>query len=257
MAATQRIFSPSRLKDYWLEYVITGVFGALPTPLGSYIRNVSYQAIFEKMGRRVYIEPRTRLIGTKHIQIHDDVKIREGTLIQSGGNPIILKEGVSVGRFGTIRSFRNFEGEIEIGERTILGYYSYFAGPGSIKVGEDCMFACHTSVHANHHNFGALDVPIQKQGRTCQGITIEDNCWIGAGVRILDGVTIGRGTVIGAGAVVNQDLPPYSVAVGVPAKVVRCYGNLEQRNSGYNLLYSTDGDYADYESQDTELADIT
>lgn len=51
-------------------------------------------------------------------------------------------------------------------------------------------------------------------------ITIEDDCWLGANVTVLPGVTIGKGCTIGAGAVVNKDVPPYSVAVGVPAKVV-------------------------------------
>jgi len=50
---------------------------------------------------------------------------------------------------------------------------------------------------------------------------LQDNVWLGLHVQVLDGVTIGYGTVVGAGAVVTKDLPPNSVAVGVPAKVVR------------------------------------
>jgi acetyltransferase-like isoleucine patch superfamily enzyme len=50
---------------------------------------------------------------------------------------------------------------------------------------------------------------------------IEDDCWLGDGVKVLDGVTIGRGSVIGAGAVVTKDIPPFSVAVGVPARVIK------------------------------------
>lgn len=53
-----------------------------------------------------------------------------------------------------------------------------------------------------------------------KGIVIEDDCWLGTGVKILDGVTIGKGSVIGAGAVVTKNIPSYSVAVGVPAKVI-------------------------------------
>ncbi|MCX7595635.1 MAG: acyltransferase, partial [Fischerella sp.] len=60
-----------------------------------------------------------------------------------------------------------------------------------------------------------------EQGVTCKGIIIEDDCWLGHGVTVLDGVTIGKGSVIGAGAVVTKDIPPYSVAVGIPAKVVK------------------------------------
>jgi acetyltransferase-like isoleucine patch superfamily enzyme len=49
---------------------------------------------------------------------------------------------------------------------------------------------------------------------------IEDDCWLGTGVKVLDGVTIGQGSVVGAGAVVTKDIPPYSVAVGIPSKVI-------------------------------------
>jgi acetyltransferase-like isoleucine patch superfamily enzyme len=59
------------------------------------------------------------------------------------------------------------------------------------------------------------------QGITAQGIVIEDNCWIGAGAIVLDGVTIGRGACVGAGSVVTKSVPPHSLAVGSPARVIR------------------------------------
>jgi acetyltransferase-like isoleucine patch superfamily enzyme len=65
------------------------------------------------------------------------------------------------------------------------------------------------------------EVPIVDQGITAQGIVIEDDVWLAAGAIVLDGAHVGRGSVVGAGAVVTGDLPPYSVAVGSPAKVIR------------------------------------
>jgi acetyltransferase-like isoleucine patch superfamily enzyme len=65
------------------------------------------------------------------------------------------------------------------------------------------------------------DKYIKDQGITAEGITIEDDVWLASNVVVVDGVTIGKGSVVGAGAVVNKSLPPYSVAVGVPAKVVK------------------------------------
>jgi acetyltransferase-like isoleucine patch superfamily enzyme len=58
-------------------------------------------------------------------------------------------------------------------------------------------------------------------GVTKKGIQIDDNVWIGAGVRILDGVRIGKNTIIGAGSVVNRSLPANATAVGVPAKAIK------------------------------------
>jgi galactoside O-acetyltransferase len=74
---------------------------------------------------------------------------------------------------------------------------------------------------AVNHVYRDLDRPIREQGITARGIVIEDDVWLGAGAVVLDGVTIGRGSVIGAGAVVASDIPPYSLAVGAPAKPVK------------------------------------
>jgi acetyltransferase-like isoleucine patch superfamily enzyme len=72
-----------------------------------------------------------------------------------------------------------------------------------------------------NHNIDDPDRPIRTQGLSCRGIVIEDDVWIGARVVVLDGVTIRRGAVIGAGAVVTQDVPAGAISMGVPAKVKR------------------------------------
>jgi acetyltransferase-like isoleucine patch superfamily enzyme len=66
-----------------------------------------------------------------------------------------------------------------------------------------------------------LDVPISEQGFRGGPIEIGEDCWIGRGVIVTGNVKVGRGSVIGANAVVTRDIPEYSVAVGVPAKVIK------------------------------------
>jgi acetyltransferase-like isoleucine patch superfamily enzyme len=77
------------------------------------------------------------------------------------------------------------------------------------------------SFHAENHVYTDPDTPIRLQGVTRRGIVVEDDCWIGAGSMILDGVRISRGCVVAAGAVVTRDVPPYSVVAGVPARVIK------------------------------------
>jgi acetyltransferase-like isoleucine patch superfamily enzyme len=101
---------------------------------------------------------------------------------------------------------------IEIGDGSYLGPYVCMAGPGNIKIGKNCLIALQSGLYANNH---------RAYGLSREGIEIEDNCWLGTGVKILDGVKIGHGSVIGAGSVVTKDIPPSSIAVGIPAKVIK------------------------------------
>ena len=88
-------------------------------------------------------------------------------------------------------------------------------------IGDDTILGPQCIVVAERHRFNSPGVSIRNQGVDRRGNTIGGDCWLGAGVRVLDGVSVGAGCVVGAGAVVTKDLPEYSVAVGVPARVIR------------------------------------
>lgn len=85
-----------------------------------------------------------------------------------------------------------------------------------IRIGDHVAMAPYVRLYAAGHDYRHLSLP-----DTAGDITIEDHCWIGAGSVILQGVRIGEGAVIGAGSVVTRDIPPYSVAAGVPARVFK------------------------------------
>lgn len=193
---------------------------AKSTPIGKLLRNVIYRLFFGKVGKSVYIQPNVRFIGTNTIEIGDYVRIYSGSYISNKGNRICFSHNVSIDHGVDIRADDQSGGDITIGEHTYIGPYVCMAGPGFIKIGQDCMIASHSSLYANNHIFADPNQPFRAQGVTTKGIVIEDDCWLGTGVRVLDGVTIGKGSVIGAGAVVTRDIEPYSIAVGVPAKVI-------------------------------------
>lgn len=112
-------------------------------------------------------------------------------------------------------------GNITIGDNFSLETSSTIYGGGGLTIGNNVMIASHVVVVPSNHNFSRTDIPMNLQGATMKGIIIKDDVWIGCGCMILDGVTIGEGCIIGAGAVVNKSIPDYSIAVGVPAKVIK------------------------------------
>jgi maltose O-acetyltransferase len=92
---------------------------------------------------------------------------------------------------------------------------------GGLYIGRDSRIGPKTIIHTANHRFESLSVPIWEQGWVKKPVVIGNDVWIAAGCIILPGVRIGKGAVIAAGAIVTHDVPPYSVAGGVPARVIK------------------------------------
>ncbi|MBW4486462.1 MAG: acyltransferase [Trichocoleus desertorum ATA4-8-CV12] len=203
------------------EAFITALVGWVPLSPGFSLRQKLYHSIFAKLGSLVFIRPGAEFVGADCIEVGNRVSIQRGVRVDSKGqnNRISLADWVHLDRGVDIRTTGD-NCQIEIGEHTVVNPYTCIHGPGSITIGKDCLIASHVGIYANNHIFADPNCKIREQGLTCQGIAIGDDCWLGAGVKVIDGVTIGQGSVIGAGAVVTKDIPPYSIALGVPAKVI-------------------------------------
>jgi acetyltransferase-like isoleucine patch superfamily enzyme len=114
------------------------------------------------------------------------------------------------------------DARVRIGEGSFLNIGVMVAAVELVEIGDHCMFANGCFVTDGDHRFDDPDKPVPWQGFTTKGPTrIGDNVWCGANVVVTSGVTIGERCVIGANSVVNRDVPPLSVAAGVPAKVLR------------------------------------
>ena len=108
-----------------------------------------------------------------------------------------------------------------------------------VEIGDHCMFANGCFVTDGNHRFDDPDQPVTWQGFTTKGPTrIGDNVWCGANVVVTSGVTIGERCVIGANSVVTHDLPPFSIAAGIPARVLR--GPIEYRGRADAATVSSD-----------------
>ena len=136
----------------------------------------------------------------------------------SSNRGIVIGDGVFLGR-GTILSCK--DGDITLGDHVNIGFHSEIFSGSQVTVGRYGLFAAYTYLVGGGHEFERADVPVITQERVSRGITLGENVWLGAGAKVMDGVTIGDRVVVGAGAVVTEDLPADTVAVGVPARVVR------------------------------------
>ena len=114
------------------------------------------------------------------------------------------------------------EARIRIGTGSFLNVGVMVAAMDLVEIGAHCMLANGCFVSDANHRFDDPELPVPWQGFTSRGPTrIGDNCWLGAHVVVTSGVTIGERCVIGANSVVTADIPPHSIAVGSPARVIK------------------------------------
>ena len=114
------------------------------------------------------------------------------------------------------------DAKVRIGEGTFLNIAVMVAALLRVEIVSHCMLANGCFVTDSTHRFDDPDTPVPWQGFTSKGPTrIGDNVWLGANAVVTSGVTIGERCVIGANSVVTQDVPPFSIAAGAPAKVLR------------------------------------
>jgi acetyltransferase-like isoleucine patch superfamily enzyme len=113
-------------------------------------------------------------------------------------------------------------GRISIGGGTLVNLNVMIAAVDAVTIGDHCMLANGCLVTDGNHRFDDPGRPVPWQGFTSKGpVVIGDNTWLGANVVVTSGVTIGRRSVVGANSVVLDDVPPYSIAAGAPAEVLR------------------------------------
>jgi acetyltransferase-like isoleucine patch superfamily enzyme len=110
---------------------------------------------------------------------------------------------------------------VSIGDRCLIGKGSGIVGHFSITIGNDVWTGHHVYITDQNHGYEDVSVPISRQSQPERAVIIGDGSWLGHGSIVLPGVTIGEHVVIGANSVVTKNIPPFSVAVGSPARVIR------------------------------------
>ena len=150
-------------------------------------------------GKNVYIGKHCALKGKSNIVLDDGVTVRPYAQIWSGGGTVRIGRGSEIGE----RCRISIANSLEIGEKVLLSPNVYIT---------DC-----------DHEYRNIDVPVIEQGivQKGQAVSIGDGSYIGINTVIVGNVKIGKHCVIGANSVVTKDVPDYSVAVGIPARVIK------------------------------------
>ena len=235
-----RLYVSRQASGFWrylLEQVLYLLIGWVPTPVGIALRGVFYRLIL-KMDGWAAIENKVRLRYADHIRLGHGAYLDQNTYLHACPKGIDIGAGTII-MHGAVLHVYNFRdlphAGIHIGQNSLVGEYSVIRGQGGVFIGDRVYTSPFSQVIAVNHVFDDPGKPFVDQGITAEGITIEDDVWIGSGAIITDGVRIGKGAVIAAGSVVTKDVQPHTVVGGVPAKVIREITANQPQNSGREI----------------------
>lgn len=204
------------------------LFSRLPGALGVFLRSKFYPMLFARVGCGIVFGVNVTIRHPKKIYLGNNVIIDDNVLLDAKGSEnkgITLKDDVFIGR-NTILSCKG--GEIILEERANVGFNCEIFSSNRVVIGKDNLIAAYTYVvGGGNYKLERRDIPINQQpdfeGKG--GIITGEDVWLGAHVILLDGTKIGKGSVIAAGAVVSGEIPPFSIAGGVPAKILKSRSN--------------------------------
>lgn len=202
--------------------LLTMLIAPLPGGLGFVLRQKLYKSFFGRFGRSVIIGRNVTIRHPQRINIGDHVTIDDNSLIDGRGatdNGLTLADSVMVNRNCMVLAK---SGDISIGARTTIGANSVVVSMSGVEIGDSVMFAGGCYLSAGAYRVDGAPGPIMDQSAFSDGpIYIGRGSWLGTGVIVLDGASVGENSVVGAGAVVVKSLPANCIALGSPAKVYR------------------------------------
>lgn len=206
----------SDVLEYYLDIVIKKLRGRIPL-------------IGIKKGSKFYRGKHVKLTYRKYIHFGNNTNLNDFVEIQglskigiNFGNNVNIGKGTIIRGTGSINKIGK---GFKCGNNFGCGDYCFFGCTGGIEIGNDCIMGQSVRMHSQNHKFENSQALIRAQGTEDRGIKIGNNCWIGSGVVILDGVHIGNGVVIGANTLVSKNIEDNQVVVGNPMRVIKVRDN--------------------------------
>ncbi|MFL0194651.1 acyltransferase [Clostridium sp. WILCCON 0269] len=200
------------------------------------LRGIHHKILFKKAPGAIFVGKNVNIYSHKNMECGRGITIEDGCFINAlCKNGVHIGKNFSLGRNSIIECtgvIRELGDGLFIGDDVGIAANAFISMRGKVEIGRNTIFGPGVKLFAENHNFADLEIPIFLQGATRKGIKIGEDCWIGANAVILDGVHIGNKVIVAAGAVVNKDIPDYSIVGGIPAKVVKMrYAEIEKIGS--------------------------
>jgi acetyltransferase-like isoleucine patch superfamily enzyme len=151
-------------------------------------------------------------------RVGPDCVFEAGVLVFHPEN-VELGENVYVGHQTILKGY--YTNRMSIGDQTWIGQQCFLHSAGGLTIGARVGIGPGTRILTSYHGEAGRNVPILASPIELAEVIVEDDADLGVSCVILPGVRVGRGAQVGAGAVVAEDVPPYAVVAGVPARVLR------------------------------------
>lgn len=163
----------------------------------------SVKGSFLKWGKGSYIEPFAKIFGHGSIKVGEKVHICAQVWLNA-------------------KKLAGSKPSLQIGDNTYIGRFSQINAWQDVIIEDHVLIADRVFITDSDHNFEDINTPVILQGDRFKGaVRLKQGCWLGIGVVIMPGVTVGRNAVVGANSVVTKDVPDYTVVGGIPARVIK------------------------------------
>lgn len=219
----ERVTGQRSLKKFISQGLLLTLLSNFPSIWGVVLRRLAYKKVLGGMGENCFIEKNVRFRVPGSISLGDRVFIDENACLDPTypSSQIRLGNDTRIGRNSVLKAS---VGKIILHDGATIARFVHLGGGGEIEIGKNSMLGDKVELISGQHVYDDPTIPIKFQGSRFAKIVIGEDVWLGAQVTVLPGVKIGDGSVVGAGSVVTKDIPRYSVAVGVPARVLRKRG---------------------------------
>ena len=227
----EKIITKVKHEEYKLDYKFTTdeLMRILFEKMINVVRGtILIKPFLRKSTGFVFAEKGAKVLFPKNVICGKNLNLMQHSCINAlCKNIVTIGDNVTLGRYALIECtgvLREVGDGLKIGNNVGINHYCFIGVRGTIEIGNNVIFGPRVNIFSENHIFNDREKPIKHQGVIKGATYIGNDVWIGANVSILSGVRVGDGCVIAAGSVVNRDLPPFSVAGGVPAKVIKIRG---------------------------------